>query len=415
MIRRIEPKRLSGFISVPPSKSDAQRAFLAAALANGSSRITGYGTSDDELAMLRSIQQMGATVREKDSVLEITGINHFPEKIMLSAGESGLGVRLLTAVCAAFDAEVTIQGEGSLVNRPLHFFEEVLPQLGVSIQTNGGKVPVKIIGPSHGANLVVDGSLSSQFISGLLMSLPLAKGNSTLTVEQLTSAPYVQMTLETVKAFGIGITHEQLERFEIAGNQKYSPCDYQIDADWSSASYWLVAAAIGHPVVVQGLRLSSFQADKNMLNALMSAGCKIIHSSDGIHIDGTHKVPFEFDATNCPDLFPALVTLAASISGVSHIKGANRLEYKESHRGLALKEEFEKLGLSIELKDNVMRIVGTGKLTGGSVCSHHDHRIAMCLAIAATLADDIIEIADAEAVSKSYPQFWEDVARLQTH
>lgn len=413
MKQRITPQILAGRIAVPPSKSDGQRALLAAALAKETSRITGVGKSKDERAMLQAIRQMGARVREDDGFLEIIGIDCFPEKLVLTAGESGLGIRLLTAVCATFAAHVEITGEGSLAARPMFFFEDVLPRLGVAVHSNEGKVPVSVVGPMHGAELSVDGSLSSQFISGLLMALPLAAESSVLQVEQLASKPYVAMTLETLKEFGIEIRNADLSRFEIPGNQQYKAANYHVDADWSSASYWLTAAALGHGLTMENLRMSSLQADKRMLNALMSAGCKVLHTPDGITVDGTSKIPFEFDATDCPDLFPALVTLAAAISGRSKIKGVYRLEHKESNRAKALQTEFGKLGVRIELDGDEMWIYGTATLTGGVVEAHNDHRIAMCLAIAATIAQDVVEIEGAEAVAKSYPGFWEDFSNLK--
>jgi 3-phosphoshikimate 1-carboxyvinyltransferase len=220
------------------------------------------------------------------------------------------------------------------------------------------------------------------------------------------SGPYIQMTISTLKQFGIAIENES-NRFKIPGNQRYKAAEYTIESDWSSAGYWLVAAALGHPLSVSGLNMRSLQADKALLQALMAAGCKISLEEGGIRVDGSALHPFEFDATNCPDLFPALVVLAAKAEGTSTLKGVSRLIHKESDRGTAFQSEFGKMGLRIDLENDWMKIYGTGKLKGAEVDSHHDHRIAMCLGIAGTIADGNTILTTPGSVSKSYPGFWE--------
>jgi 3-phosphoshikimate 1-carboxyvinyltransferase len=416
----IHPGLISGTIAIPASKSDTQRAILCAALAEGTSRLTGIGKSDDELAMLEVVQKLGATIHRgsvatdlngMDATVSITGIKNLPENLELSAGESGLGLRLLTCVSAAFDQKVRLTGRGSLLSRPMNFFDEVLPQFGAEVSTNKGKLPIEVKGPLKGRDLEVDGSLSSQFISGLLMALPKSETSSTLRVLDMKSGPYIQMTIHTLKQFGIAIENEA-NVFRIAGNQNYRAVDYSIESDWSSASYWLVAAAIGHPLVVSGLNMRSLQADKELLKALMSAGCRLSIGEDAIGVDGSNLQAFEFDAADCPDLFPALVVLASKCNGITRIHGAKRLIHKESDRGIALQSEFGKMGLRIELENDLMLIHGTGKLHGAEVDSHHDHRIAMCLGIAGTIATGETILTNADSVSKSYPDFWKYFNRL---
>jgi 3-phosphoshikimate 1-carboxyvinyltransferase len=413
MKKQIDPGIRKGKIAIPASKSDGQRAYLAAALAKGTSRITGWGESKDEQAMRKAINDLGARVIvSPDGELEITGWEEFPAKRRISAGESGLGIRLLSFVCAAYNGTITIDGQGSLVNRPMTVIEEQLPHFEAVCRSKNGFVPLEIQGPMQGATVSVDGSLSSQFISGLLMALPLANGDSTLNVSDLKSGPYVEMTLQTLKAFGIRIDHRNLAHFSIPGNQVYQPTYYQVDADWSSAGYWLIASALGHNLEIAGLRNDSLQADKALLGFLEAANCEVVNSNGVIRVNGNHRRSFEVDATNCPDLFPALVTLAAYCNGKSVIRGAGRLVHKESHRGLTLQSEFGKLGVQIDLEDDRMIIHGTGNVNGGEVQSHHDHRIAMCLAIAGLNACSPVIVHDAEAVSKSYPGFWDDLEQL---
>jgi 3-phosphoshikimate 1-carboxyvinyltransferase len=409
----IRPRLISGSIQIPASKSDSQRAILCAALADGTSVLTGVGKSDDEQAMLKAVVELGARIQNENenenenSVISITGIKQLPENLELSAGESGLGLRLLTCVASSFDQRIRLTGRGSLLSRPMNFFDEVLPKFGCEVSTNQGFLPIEVKGPLLGTDLEVDGSLSSQFISGLLMALPRSKHSSSLTVVDMKSGPYIQMTISTLKQFGVVIENEQTI-FRIAGNQSYQATAYQIESDWSSASYWLVAAAIGHSISVSGLSLCSLQADKALLEALMRAGCKVTFEDQKIQVDGSAIQPFEFDATDCPDLFPALVVLAAKCNGISQIQGVKRLLHKESSRGVALQTEFAKMGLRIDLEADLMLIYGTGKLEGAEVDSHHDHRIAMCLGIAGTIAIGETILTNAESVAKSYPGFWKE-------
>lgn len=402
----IRPRLISGTIQIPASKSDSQRAILCAALAEGTSILTGVGESDDEQAMLHAVVEMGAKVSAiSDSKIKITGITNLPENLELSAGESGLGLRLLTCVASSFDRKITLNGRGSLLSRPMNFFDAVLPEFGSVVSTNNGFLPIEVEGPLEGTDLEVDGSLSSQFISGLLMALPRSKQSSSLTVVDMKSGPYIQMTMSTLKQFGVVIENEN-NVFRIAGNQSYQATGYQVESDWSSASCWLVAAAIGHSISVSGLNMRSLQADKALLGALMYAGCKITFEEQQIQVDGSEIRPFEFDATDCPDLFPALVVLAAKCNGITKIRGVKRLIHKESNRGVTLRSEFAKMGLRIDLEDDFMLIHGTGKLNGAEVDSHHDHRIAMCLGIAGSMATGETILTNSESVAKSYPDFW---------
>lgn len=414
MDQRIEPYKRAGEIQIPPSKSDAQRAFLAAALAKGTSIIRQSGKSDDELKMLESIKLFGAIVTEIDeTTIEITGTSSFPHKLILHVGESGLGARLLTCVCAAHDGEFVLEGKGSLLKRNMAFFDTIMPILNVKFKSRKGYLPFKLKGPMQSTDLVVDGSQSSQYISGLLMSLPLIEGTTNLTVENLTSIPYLKMTLNTLAAFGIEIQQQDYKEFIIGGKQKYLSTNYTVEGDWSSASYFLVASALGSDIKVKGLAMSSLQADKKILDAFISANCSVIHSNDGISVDGSNRIPFTFDATNCPDLFPALVTLASLTNGISSIKGVKRLASKESDRGKSLQVEFAKLGIEIFINEDVMYIHGKESISGGKVHSHDDHRIAMCLGIAGFYSDQAVIIEDAETVSKSYPDFWVDLSKLE--
>ena len=400
---------------IPSSKSDGQRAILAAGLSKGITVLHRIGKSDDEQAMLRNILQLGAEMRsDSNPSTTILGIQEFPKEAALNAGESGLGMRLITGVCAGQGGEFLISGEGSLPQRPQRFFEEHLTQMGVGVTSNNGFLPLLLKGKLTGGVTEVDGSASSQFLSGMLMSLPMIEEDSTLIVRELKSIPYVQMTLNTLAAFGIEIKNENFERFLIKGKQSYNCEEYTIEGDWSSASYWLVASALGHDVSIEGLNLESAQADKALLEMLKASNCTINISNDSISVDGSCKTAFHVDATHSPDLFPALVSFAVFCDGVSTIKGVHRLATKESDRGVVLQREFGKLGVKIELLGDEMRIYGGSTMTASTVDSHNDHRIAMCLGIVASKLEGEMTITGAEAVSKSYPDFWMDFDSLRS-
>lgn len=405
------PSKLKGRITIPASKSDGQRALLAAALSYGSSTISGLGKSADELAVLDAIQKMGSkiTFLETD-VIQIEGIKNLTENCKVSSHESGLGFRLLVGALSSFEGEKIIEASGSLLKRTMEIYEHTLPEMGIVVESNNGFPPLKIKGKLKSGKYVVDGSLSSQFISGLLFGFSKLNEQSELYVKDLVSRPYVEMTINTLKSFGARIVEHENSKFVIEASQ-LTASNYSVEADWSSASYWLVASALNQELECFNLKMDSKQADKSLLAVFNLANCKI-ERSEGIKIDGSQRRPFEFDATDCPDLFPALVVFAAGIEGVSKVKGIHRLEHKESNRALSLQSEFGKIGLKIDFEEDWMLIHGTGKLSGGKVHSHNDHRIAMSLAIASCISSSEIEIDGAEAVAKSYPSFWEDFSFL---
>lgn len=434
MKQEIYPNKLSGTIQIPASKSDSQRAILCAALVKGKSVLYNVGKSEDDENMLRTIGELGAIVKCIDDnrrIFEIDGTNAFAGGAKVNCGESGLGIRLLTAVLAAHSHTYTIEGHGSLKTRPMDFYSENLPKLDVKFDTTHGCVPLRVAGPIQSKEITVDGSLSSQFISGLLMALSLNGNPAVFHVSDLKSVPYVKMTLQSLKEFGIeietniddpikmkpvpsvndiykhvmGITEvdvtsqpdSTMTTFRIKAGQTYQSINYKIESDWSSASYWLVAKKLGADIAIEGLNENSLQADKKLEEL----------------IDLDISKGFEFDATHCPDLFPALVTLAVFQKGDTRIKGVHRLKHKESDRGEVLMREFSKLGVYIVIREDEMLIKGTGSLNGGFVSANHDHRIAMCMGIAALFANGPIEIDQAEAVGKSYPDFWNDLEMLR--
>jgi 3-phosphoshikimate 1-carboxyvinyltransferase len=394
-------------ISAPASKSYAQRAILAAALCAGRSTIKGVGSSDDVQHIIEVAKQLGAKVTgEKD--LSIIG-RFFPPKMVLNCGESGLGMRMSASIAAAIGGEFQLIGKGSILERPMREIQETLPQLGVEVKSNKGLPPLHLNGVLQGGIASLNGSGSSQYLSGLLMALPTTGQNSVLSVADLKSIPYVQMTIELMGKFGIEVEHEDFKKFKIKGNQEYQATEYEVEGDWSGAAFWVVYGAICQTITISGLNKDSLQADKAIIEVLYMIGGDYKWEGDDLIVSPSSLNPFDFDATDCPDLFPALVVLAASIRGKSTIWGVDRLSHKESNRGIVLQQEFNKLGLDIQIDGNKMIINGTGSLQSGTINSNNDHRIAMAGAIAALLTPDGVKIEKAEAVSKSYPEFWDEI------
>ena len=409
----IHKGRIAGSITAPASKSYAQRAVAAALLAGGETTLTHLDLCNDTRAALDVARRLGASVSHEGTTYTIRGgLN--PVSTKLNIGESGLATRLFTPIASLCHMPITINGEGSILRRPIEMMEEPLQALGVEVISNGGYLPISVKGPMRGGEIHVDGSLSSQFITGLLMALPLSPNDTVLHVENLKSRPYVDMTIDLAARFGVAIEHNNYEQFYIAGGQHYTPCTYNIEGDWSGASCLLVAGATAGSITIRNLNHNSLQAELAIIEALARAGAEIITTNSSVTVHGGPLHAFEFDATDCPDLFPALAALAASCEGTSVLTGTQRLTYKESNRAETIAEVFGRLGIGVDLsEENTMRITG-GPVSSAVVDSHNDHRIAMAAAVAALSSDDSVVIEGADAADKSYPNFWNDLDTLRS-
>jgi 3-phosphoshikimate 1-carboxyvinyltransferase len=410
MERSVEPSFVRGEIKAPPSKSMTQRAIAAAMLADGQSLLLNPSYCDDSLAAMSIAVSLGARVEPQADKMKITGSGELKEK-KLNCGESGLAIRLFSPIAALFDEEITMTGAGSLKKRPMQMIEDALNQLGVKCSSIDGFLPLTIKGPLKGGYCEIDGSVSSQLLSGLLMSLPLAEDKSVIKVNNLKSKPYIDMTLGVLREFGIMITNEKFEFFRVPGQQKYLPLTYEVESDWSGGSFLLVAGAINGNLKVSGLRTDSFQSDLAILKALGRAGATMKISEDKVEISKSDMEAFEFDATESPDLFPPLVALASYCKGITKLKGASRLVHKESDRASALLEEFGKMNIKIEINNDYLIVTG-GKVKGARINSHDDHRIAMAAAVAALGASDTVYIKDSHCIAKSYPGFFDDLRKV---
>lgn len=397
----------------PCSKSYAQRVLAASLLADGTTSIRNIDYCDDTRSALRCIRTLGADVSDEGSRLLVTG-GLAPRGDELHVGESGLSSRLFTPLAALCGSPVTISGEGSLLHRPMMPMVETLRALGATVRDNGGLLPIEVCGPLRGGEVCIDGSLSSQFVTGLLLALPLAGSDTTLHVTNPVSLPYIDMTIETAAMFGVGIFHNSYEEFFIEGGQRYTPADIEIEGDWSSAAIMLTAGAVAGETTLRNVSLLSKQADTAIAAALVRAGAQL--TSDARSVTAVHRplTAFEFDATHCPDLFPALAALAAAAEGESVITGTRRLEHKESNRAETLREQYARLGIEIDLStENVMKIRG-GEIRPATVDACGDHRIAMSLAVSALrCTGGEVTVTGAECVAKSYPDFFRDIESVR--
>jgi 3-phosphoshikimate 1-carboxyvinyltransferase len=411
-MRRIEPGRIDGHVDAPSSKSDMQRGVAAAFLARGESHLLNPAYAEDGLAALRAAASLGAIVRlSKEHVIIVGGQARRGGRA--DCGESGLCIRMFAPIAALGSDEVELVASGSLRARPMEMVEAALRALGASCSTANGKPPVRVRGPLRGGDIAVDGSVSSQLLTGLLLALPCCEQDSVLRVSGLESRPYVELTLRTAAAFGVEIRHDaELTRFEIRGGQAYRPRTWRVEGDWSGAAFLLVAGALAGSVDISGLDPFSAQADRAVLGALRAAGARVEEGADRIRVEAGQLCAFELDATDCPDLFPPLVALACSCEGTTRLHGAGRLRHKESDRAAALVEEFGKLGAQLVVDGDTLCVVG-GRLHGGAVGSHGDHRMAMALAVAALRTREGVDLDGEGCVVKSYPDFFEHLDAIR--
>ncbi len=400
--------KIEGVVRAPASKSVTQRMLAGALLAQGTSILRNVSDSDDARAAMNVIRQLGAVVTEIPEGLEVRG-GLSPVGQKLECGEAGLSIRMFPPIAALTGKNMVLTGTGSLMNRPVNMVAEALIQLGVQCETRGGLPPLWIKGTLKGGELSIDGSLSSQLLTGLLMALPAARQDSVIRVNNLQSRPYVDLTLEILEKFGIRIVNEEYKIFSIPGRQQYKPADLSSEGDWSGAAFMLVAGAIAGTMSIDGLNQISAQADRRILDVIRETGAEVDTNDDRITVTRKFLKPFDFDATHCPDLFPPLAALAAHCKGSSRISGVGRLKNKESNRAEALKTELGKMGIPIRYDAQQMYITGPARIRSAVIDPHGDHRIAMAAAVAVLNGQAEVSIEEAACVNKSYPAFFNDL------
>jgi 3-phosphoshikimate 1-carboxyvinyltransferase len=404
----IPPGSADGRIVAPASKSDAQRALAAASLARGRSVVSGCTPCADTDAARGAIVALGSRVEVDGDTVVVHGWDHEPQPCV-DCGESGLSLRMFTPIAALHSREITLDGRGTLRSRPIGMLEDALRSCGASCRSEQGRLPLVVRGPLGGGSVTVDGSVTSQHITGLLFALPLVGEDSRLVVDHPTSRPYLSMTLRTLAAWGVAVdASPDLSVFSVPCGQHYRPTTYEVEGDWSGASCLLVAGAIAGRVAIGNLDNESPQADRAIVDALRRAGARVQIDGRTVTVEHGALSAFECDAAEAPDLVPALVTLACYCEGTSRIAGIARLRHKESDRISALHQLFEGLGGRIATDGDAFIVTG-GPLRGGVARTHHDHRMAMAASVAALRSNAGVTLDDSACVSKSYPRFYEDL------
>lgn len=410
---RIEPAALQGIVKVPASKSLTHRALICAALTRKTCRIGNVLISDDTLATAAALKVLGA----KFAGEQIDGSGLFKTGGTLYCGESGSTLRFLLPLSCLGQTQNVLTGIGRLLQRPIQPLADALQQLGGNVQTSEGLTPVTTRPGLSGGTCTLPGDVSSQFVSGLLMAIPACQKASRIQLTgPLESAPYVELTLETMAHYGVKVKTEsdvqgQPVAFEVQP-QTYQARDYVVPSDWSSAAFWLVAACIGRGL---GITVESItpdkQADAAILPILQKMGGKVVAGTNGVRAETSSLLGADIDVAQCPDLVPILAVAGCFAQGRTRLYNAARLRLKESDRLASMAEELKKMGAHVEEKSEEL-IIHHSPLKGAMLSSHGDHRIAMALSIAASMAEGPSVIDGADCVAKSYPAFFHDFREL---
>lgn len=401
-----------GTVDVPPSKSYTHRAIIMAALSGGRCRIINPLCSFDTLATADAVRSMGAKVERTDYgfLIESEGL-HAPDRI-IDVQNSGTTMRLMTGIAALFDSETTITGDESIRKRPMGPLLDALKSCGVRCDSNDGKAPVRIRGPVTENKIAVDGSMSSQFVSSMLMMAPLVGKPMDVIIEGKTvSRPYIDITISMLKSFGITVSEEG-NGFHVEP-QSYKPCDFTVPSDFSSSAFPLVAGGLSGTVSVKGLDMSDPQGDKKIVDILKEVGCRI-ESENGVITCSNNGRPkaADIDISNVPDLFPIVAVLMSTADGTSRLYGAPQLRFKESDRIASVERMLKALGADIEGTDDGCIIRGVSRLKGGRIEHLGDHRLMMSAAIASLISDGPVSMVNDECWNVSYPGFVEQMRSI---
>ncbi len=404
---KIRPIKPNGEISAVASKSDAHRAIICAALSEDKTNIHISHISKDIEATLHCIKKMGADFVKKDNVYEITPIKKLLPNPVLDCNESGSTLRFLLPVSSALGFGATFVGSGRLPERPMELIVDLLTEHGNNFSSS--HLPITVSEKTRAGTFDIAGNVSSQFISGLLFALPLLQEKSVIRLtSKLQSSAYVNMTIDTLKSFGINIGQNENEFIVNEMDSYISPKEYIVEGDWSNSAFFMVLGAVGGKVTIKNLNLKSHQSDKMILDVLSLSGVNYAVLNNEITVQKSEIKPFDFDVSECPDLFPVLSVLACKAKGKSTLYNAQRLRIKESDRIKTTKELILNLGGKAEETEDSLIIYGNGKLVGGTVESCNDHRIAMSAYVASAICENDIILNDAGAINKSYPSFMED-------
>lgn len=398
----------NGTVNVPPSKSDVHRAIICAAMANGVSRISPVALSNDIKATIGCIKALGADAVLENNVLTVDGTNMYKNKTaLLDCGESGSTLRFFIPIAAVGNINATFVGKGKLPQRPIGIFTEALPKAGTVCKTEGG-LPLEIKGQLKSGIFEIPGNVSSQFITGLLLALPILEGDSEIVLTSpLESVGYIAMTIRTMKQFGVNIDTTE-NGWHIKGGQTYKSCNYTTDGDWSQAAFFMVLGAVSGKVTVKGVAKDSTQGDKKCAEILARFGAKVTQLDNEVTVEKGKLKAITIDASQIPDLVPVLSVCAAFAEGTTKIINAERLRIKECDRLKATAELLNNLGGKVKELSDGLEITGVPSLKGGNVNGYNDHRIVMSAAVCAARSDEDITATFAMSINKSYPDFYID-------
>lgn len=409
----IKPTLLKGEVVVPPSKSLSHRAIIAASLAEGKSVISNVMFSKDILATIGAMEELGAKITKYSNYLEIEGTGKVSRNEgVIDANESGSTIRFIIPIALVNKEEMLFTGKNNLVKRPLDAYYNIFDEQGITYLKGDDYLPFKTKGGLKPGLYTISGDVSSQFITGLLFALPLLDSNSIIKLSSpLESRGYVDLTIDILKQFGIEIINNNYETFRIVGRQKYKPFNYTIEGDYSQSAFFLEANALGSNIRLKAMNPLSHQGDKKIIEDMKAMGCDITFENDEITLTASKTKGAVIDFSQTPDLGPAIACLGARSEGVTEFINASRLRIKECDRITCMRLELEKMGVKVtEVKDGMS--IYFSQVHGASLDSHNDHRIAMSLAMLATVADSDVVIENAECVAKSYPSFWSEYERL---
>lgn len=420
---RLSPAKLQGQVTLPPSKSMAHRAIIAACLSQGQSIINNVQMSDDIIATIAGMEAFGAEVIKEETEsnyrLIIKGIEGQgnKENRCIDANESGSTLRFLIPISSLFEGASNFVGRGQLGVRPLDIYENIYKKQGLRYDATPPPVlNLTVEGKLKAGNYEMPGDVSSQFITGLLYTLPLLNGDSRIKITSpLESVGYLDLTVAMLTKFGVQVDlNPEKQVIHVPGNQSFQAQNYTVEGDYSQSAFFLGAAALGNPVKSHGLNLESKQGDKAILDILDQLGAPVKQVNDYLTIENPQlKGGGIIDGSQCPDIIPMVALVAALSPGYTEIINLHRLRIKECDRLQASRDELVALGADIEIKGDSLQIQGVESLKGGAqVWSHKDHRMAMMLAIASTVCEDDLILTDSECVAKSYPNFWEEFERL---
>ncbi|KNF09993.1 3-phosphoshikimate 1-carboxyvinyltransferase AroA [Gottschalkia purinilytica] len=419
---KIVPSTLNGEITIPPSKSMSHRAIICASFSEGISEIHNIALSDDIIATLDAMKSIGVEILDIQqdtstgtNKVIVRGTRNFEVKNeIIDCKESGSTIRFLIPIVTLTNDKITVTGRGRLVERPLDTYYNIFDKQQLKYTNNNGKLPLTLEGKIQSGIFEIEGDVSSQFITGLLFTLPVLDEDSKIIITtELESKGYVDLTIDILQKFGIEIINNNYREFIIKGNQTYKSRDYKVEGDYSQAAFWIVAGTLVGGIKCKDLDISSLQGDKAVIDIVREMGGNISEYEDGIEVKASKTKGVVIDASQCPDIIPVLSVLASLSEGTTKIINGKRLRIKESDRLTSTATELNKLGADIEELEDGLIIKGKDKLKGGvTVDSWNDHRIAMALGIASIKCEESIVITNSNSVTKSYPNFWDDFKKL---